>query len=261
MEIKHLSKTQITMYQRCPYQYFCRYVEGLKVPPSSPLLIGSAFDTAINLEYETKIKNGKGEKVSTLQDCFAEYFDREKGNTIFEEDEKPEELKDTAIKTVKTFHDEICVKVEPVEVQKKDTVKFDNVDYELMVVVDVVDKDGMVIDNKTASKSWPAGKEFQELDPVIYSLWYEANKKKEEKGFRFDIGVMTKTPKTQQLSRKVTAEEKTGFLKFVAYVHDSINRDKERGMFLPRTDHFLCSRKKCGYYQKCEAEWGLRIKD
>lgn len=261
MEITHLSKTQIGMYQRCPFSWSLRYVEGIKMPPSSSIVLGSSLDAAINLNYEGKIKSGKDEAESVITDCFAEKFDREKGNAVFEESEKPDELKDAGVNTVREFHKTICPMVEPAEVQTKDSIKFDNVPYELAVIVDTVDKNGVVIDNKLAKKSWPAGKEYQELDPVIYSLWYEVNKGKEEQKFRFDIGVMNKTPKCQQIERKVTVEEKQGFLKLLAYTYDSIQHDLKRGVFLPRTDHFLCSRKCCGYHKICEKFWGHRIKD
>jgi len=259
--INHLSKTQIGMYQRCPYAYFCRYVEGLKLPPSSSILVGKSFDEAINLEYNTKIDKKKGQKVSVIQDCFADTFDREKDNIVFAENEKPEELKDLGVKCVANFHKEVCPQVNPVMVQKKDELKFENVDYTFMVVVDVVDDKDIVIDNKTTKRSWAEGREFQELDPIAYSLWYELSQGKQENKFRFDIGVLTKTPKVQQIERKVSKEEKKGFLKYIAYIYDSIQYDLKRGMFLPRQDSFLCSKKWCGYYQKCEKEWGIKIKE
>ena len=34
---KHLSVTQLKMYLRCPLQYKYRYIDGLKIPPTSSL--------------------------------------------------------------------------------------------------------------------------------------------------------------------------------------------------------------------------------
>ena len=257
----NLSKTQINLYQRCPYAYYCRYIEGLKIKPSSSILMGSSLDSAINMNYTEKIKTKKDEPVSVVKDCFAEYYDKEKGNTIFDDSEKPEQLKDVGVKVTEVFHQIICKDVQPTEVQIRDDIVFENVDYKLLVVIDLIDSGNIVVDNKYASKMWASGKEFQELDPVIYSLWYETKKSKEENKFRFDLGIGSKIPRAERIERKVTRSEKDGFLKYLACIHEQIEENKRSGIFLPRTDHFLCSRKKCGYFSLCEKEWGHRIKD
>lgn len=258
--MRHLSESQIGMYRRCSFAWSCRYVRNLKIPPSSPLLLGSSFDTAINLNYNHKIAKGKDEKVSVCQDCFAEEFDNGKGNVLWEESEKPEELKDTGVKTVEAFHKEICVSVEPKAVQIRDKILFENVDYCLSVVIDLVDVNGIVIDNKYTKKSWGAGKEFQELDPLVYSVWKTKGNTEESK-FRFDIGIATKTPKTQQIPRTISFDEKMGFLKYVAYINDNIERDTERGVFLPNPTNMMCSKRYCGFWKICEEEWNIKIKD
>ena len=249
------------MYRRCPYQYFCRYIKGLKIPPGSAFVVGQAFDSAINLEYKTKIEKDKGQKSSVIQDCFAEMFDKQKHNAIWQQDEKPEKIKDLGINCTKHFHQKVCPTVQPAKVQERSSLTFENVDYDFLVVVDLITKDGLIVDNKSAKRSWTDTRYLSELDPVCYSLLYELTQGKKEKGFRFDIGVYTKSPKIQQFERIVSKEEKEGFLKMISYVHDSIESDIKRGMMLPITDHFLCSKKWCGYWQICEKEWGHKIKE
>jgi hypothetical protein len=254
--MNHLSKTQISMYLKCPFSYYCRYVMGIKKPPSASILMGKSFDTAVNLDYNNKIKTGRNEKASVVKDCFAEAFDADKGNTAFLADEKPEKLKDLGVKTIEVFQKEIGFAVKPTEVQVEDEITFENVDYTLKVVVDAIESNAVVIDNKYSGKSWSEGKEFKQLDPVIYSLWFLQRKKRPAAGFRFDIGIGTMTPKTQQIAFTVTDAEMTGFLKLLAAVNDSIESDKKRGVFYPRTDSFLCSRKFCGYCDMCSQEFG-----
>jgi hypothetical protein len=224
------------------------------------MTVGRCFDEAMNLNYSHKIKTGKDEKVSVVKDFFNDTFKLEAEAAQFEPDEKPDELKDSGIKTTGVFHKKICPRVKPKEVQVRDYVQFSNVNYELAVVVDLVAEGDIVIDNKYAGKTWAQGHEVTLLDPVIYSLWHRQRRHNRCK-FRFDIAINTKTPKTDQRALEIHDEQIFGFLKFMATVHDSIEADTKRGLFYPRTDHFLCSKRKCGYWQKCQQEWGHKIKE
>jgi hypothetical protein len=225
------------------------------------MFVGRCFDNTINFNYNHKIKNGVDEKSSVVKDFFNETFKSGKEEVQFEKEEKPDVLKDTGIKTTECFHKEICSKVKPKNVQVEDEVFFENVNYSIKVIVDLVVEGDILVDNKYTAKTWAQGKEDGELDPVIYTLWYENKYKINKSSFRFDIGISTMTPKTDQRFVSITPENKKGFLKYLAYIHDSIMYDTNRGIFLPRTDHFLCSKKLCGYWEKCSNFWGHRIKD
>ena len=257
----HLSKSQINLYRRCPFAYQCSYVDGIKNPPSSVMFVGSCFDKALNFNYEHKIIKGKDEKVSAVKDFFNDSFKEGKEQVDFKAEDKPEDIKDNGILTTAVFHKEVCKTVQPEAVQVMDDLVFDNVDYTLRVIVDLIEKDGTVVDNKFTRKTWQAGKEVGELDPVIYSLWYGHKKKVKNTRFRFDIGVGLKTPKTDRRMVIVTEEQKEGFLKYLAVINDCIMKDRERGLFAPNTSNFLCTKRHCGYWQICERTWNHKIKD
>ena len=120
--MNHLSKTQINMFRRCPYQYYCRYVLDMKLPPTSSLFMGKCFDKSINFNYAHKIEKGKDENVSAVKDYFNDTFKAEQEEVYFDPEEKPEELKSKGIKTTAVFHKEVCKKVEPKEVQIDDPI-------------------------------------------------------------------------------------------------------------------------------------------
>ena len=257
----HLSKTKINLFRRCPYAFYCRYILNLKIPPASAMFLGRCFDDAINFNYIHKIEKGKDEKVSAVKDYFNDSFKAGKDEVQFEPDEKPAELKDKGILTTDCFHRNICTKVKPKQVQIADEITFKNVKYTMKVVVDLLTQSGIIVDNKYTGKTWVEGKEHGELDPVIYSIWYQQKFGKPAEGFRFDIGIGTKTPKTDQREVFVTAENIAGFLKYLAVINDEIEHSMVRGLFLPRTDNFLCSKRRCGYHLKCSQEWKHTIKD
>lgn len=257
----HLSKSKIGLYQRCAFAYYCRYIEGLKIPPTSAMFCGRCFDTAVNYNYLNKIVSGKDENVSAVKDVLNDEFKKGSEEVMFKEGEKPDALKDGAIDTVGVFHKEICAKVKPKDVQIRDEIKFANVPYSLVVVLDLIDSEETIIDNKLARKTWSAGKEIQMLDPIIYTMWYEWKHGKPPKGFRFDIGVALKKPKTEQRTVTISDTYKRSFARYLATVYDSIMHDTARGVFLPRTDNMLCSRKFCGFWKECEAYWHHTIKE
>lgn len=247
-----LSVTQLGMYDRCPFQYYCRYTLHLRRPPGAALTFGSSFGTGIDENYKYKEEQRKDLPVKQVEEIFAAEWDRAKDNTLWLPDENPGQLKDLGIRCIDVFHKEVCPKVQPVRdsVQKKIVLSFKNVDYDILGYQDLEDENGSIVDNKTSGKSWPKEQVKKELQPPIYTLSQAGESK-----FRFDIAVKTQKPTTQQLDRIVTPEEKQGILKYVAHIKDAIDNN----IFLPRRNHNLCSHRWCGYAELCEKEFGWEI--
>lgn len=253
-----ISKSQINSYTRCPFAYYCRYVLGKKIPPMASLTLGKCFDHAINVDYTAKKQSGKDEPISVITDAFVTLFDEEKHNTVFLEDEKPDELKDKTIPAIKLFHSTICPQVEPAEVQLESSIQFQNVDYSLKVVVDCIDKKGVIIDNKLTKRSFTDVDSM--FDAPVYSLWYFCKYGVLPAGFAYDVAITTKQPQATRVMVEVTNDIVESALKKVALVKDSIDHDDKRGAFFPNTRNFLCSRRHCGYWELCEKEYKHKIK-
>lgn len=256
--MNHISKTQIGSYLRCPFAYHCRYILGIKIPPSSAITLGKCFDFAVNVDYENKIKTGKDEPMSVVADAFATTFDTEKGNTIFAQDEKPEQLKDNSIPAVKKFYKEICTKVMPAQVQVKDSIEFVNTDYSLDVVVDCIEHDGTIIDNKFKRRSSDMS---SSLDAPLYIAWYRLKYNKSPKQFSYDIAVATKEPKVERVVINQQTVDTESVLRKIAAIKDSIEHDTARGCFFPNTSAMTCSRRHCGYWNICEEAWKHTIRE
>jgi len=254
----HISKSQINSYLRCPFAYHCRYNLGMKIAPSSAMTLGRCFDHCINVDYTEKIKTGHDEPVSVVTDAFASAFDIEKKETAFEADENPEKLKDSSIPAIKKFHAEVCSLVTPASVQLEDEVTFGNVDWSLKVIVDCIDTDGVIIDNKFKRRGM--GDVGGLLDAPIYSAWYYAKYKSLPRAFSYDVAVCTKEPKAERVTVPVDESMVTGALIKIGMIKDSIMHDTERGAFFPNTTSFSCSRRGCGFAQECERQWKHIIK-
>ena len=253
VDIQHLSKSQINCYLGCPFQWYCKKVLNMKEKISPAMLVGKAGDDALNYAYRTKKDTGKLPTTSAVQDCFAQSFDLHRMDTKMGKRTNPDQLKDLGLKTVAEFCRTVCPAVDPVEVQKEGLLEFENVSYKIKVIIDVIATGDQVIDNKFSRKKWALPQAKQQYDPVIYSQWYEAEYGRKA-GFRFDIGILGKKPKTQMLDVPVSGKAKMGFLKLVAYVHDSIKRDLKRGVFLPTSNAGRCFG--CFCKRECDKEWG-----
>src|SRR5690606_14674322 len=74
----YLSVSQVRAYLRCPRMYELQYIEGLRSPLTSFLLLGRSFHKAIEMANRAKLEDGEILSVEEVQDTFSEAWDREK---------------------------------------------------------------------------------------------------------------------------------------------------------------------------------------
>jgi len=242
--IQHISFSQINMYLRCGMQYWFRYVEGIKLPPPGAVALGKSVHRAIEYNYQNKIMSGRDEALSTLQDLFVDTFREEAPNALWDE-EKPENAEKDGLGLVKTFRQEVAPETFPRAVEKEFNLTFQNVDYKLKGVIDVIDWSGIIIDHKTTKKSYTQDQVETDLQLTLYALAQGT----EDVGF--DVLVRTKTPKAQRLRSKRDDHTKQRALAIIAYVMDGIYKNT----FLPaRPSDWWCSPRWCGYWDLCQKE-------
>lgn len=259
-QLRKLSVTQIEMFLRCEFSWFCRYVRGLKIPPGSALTFGGAFDDGISANYEYKIKKEKDMPLKEVQEVFASSFEERAKETDWIRGENPGQIKDEGIQGIDVFHKEICPTVKPEAVQMDKWMEFENSEIGFQGKIDVIETDKTISDTKTTGRIWSPGDELKKKQPVAYSLLLDRDSQ-HQRLFRYDILVRTKKPKTQRVPLIVGPEERNGFLILLASIIKRIETSIKDGIFLPRQDHFLCNRRHCGYANLCEKTFKWKIKD
>jgi hypothetical protein len=175
-------------------------------------------------------------------------------------DETPDQVKDEGVRGIEAFYWEVCPIVFPEQVQLRREIEFENSPIKFAGVIDTLEKIGVISDTKTTGKSWSIGDEYKKLQPPAYSLLLDRNNDR-DRDFRFDILVRTRKPKIQQVRLTITPFERQTFLRYLSTLINRIQNTIKTGDFLPRRDHFLCSKKYCGYWEICQKVWGFRIKD
>ncbi len=244
---KHLSVTQMRMFLRCPLQFKFRYVDGLKIPPASAITLGKSIHGALESNYRQKVQTKEDLPLEHVTDLFSNWWEKELSETVFEEGEKPGQVKDEGIKLVRVYHKQVAPKVQPISVEKPFTVPFRNVDYTLKGYIDLIDERGTIIDHKTTKRVMSAEAIAQDLQLTAYALAYRTLEGKLESGLRFDVMIRNKEPKIQQLTTTRNQGDIRRFLKLLGYVTKAINT----GIFYPNPN-FLCPA--CGYRDLCK-EW------
>lgn len=249
---KHLSITQISMYLRCPLQYKFRYIDGFKIPPKSAITFGKAVHGTIEYNYRQKIKTQKDEKLSILQDYFCESFELLSQETLWEKDEKPQDLKDEgAKKIVPLYRKKVSPKIYPKLIEEPFEVIFDKgFDWTFKGYIDLVDVNNNIIDHKITQKTPSEIPPHDNLQLTAYALGYRYKFLETELGLRLDYMVRTKTPKVVQLNTAKSQKDIDRFLKLVGYVAKAI----EEKMFYPQPFNILCNERACGYKELCDKD-------
>jgi len=112
--------------------------------------------------------------------------------------------------------------------------------------------DGTVIDLKTASKAWAAGRVEKEAQPTVYSKLYEAQHGRPPERFRFEVVVGTKTKEYRQGDKFLTTKRNEhDWAAFAARVR-TMARMVKAGIFPPADPgSWICSPQHCGFFTTC----------
>ncbi len=247
----HISPSQLNMYLRCPAQYKFRYVDNIILPPKSALIRGKAVHKGQEYNYLQKIDTFEDVKLSEVQEVTAAEFEALAPETDWEKDEDPGKIKDDTINLVSLYHTEIAPSVQPVLVEEKVTVEFENADYILLGYIDVLDNKGFIRDTKTVARTPAQDEADKSLQLTAYALAHRHLMGVPEAGVKLDYLVQTKTPKAVTLEATRTDKDIKRFLNIMDKVVDAI----KSGIYYPNPNNFMCSEKNCGYYHLCHQEF------
>jgi len=192
-KINHLSVSQVKMYSRCQLQWFFRYVRGLKVPPSSNLICGSATHAGLEDLYMAKMIEGNINKTQIL-DVTAQYVDSADEKEEVNWDKDRGQIKDQAVALVDTYlksgtPDKIQQEeIEGVEKKISVTIQNKDISFDVIGYVDL-ELTNKIIDFKTIGRT----PKVMDAADVFQCSLYAAAEKKEE--IETHYLVKLKTPK------------------------------------------------------------------
>lgn len=247
-ELTRFNQSKLNQFEKCPRQFYYRWVEGLKRPPSSALTLGSAVDAGVTHNLQTKIQSGALASAAEVLDSFSTEFDKRRSETDWGDDD-PGEQKDLGANLVSAHYLEIAPSIDPAAVQQTFELKPEGRSYTLYGTIDLIEKSGVIADTKTSAKPYAADKVAIDIQPAMYTYAQEALTGVRPE-FRYDVLLKTGKTKTQQV-RGVVGQQSIDLL-FDRL--DTMNRAIAAGSFPLSPDlpgNWWCSRRFCGYHDIC----------
>lgn len=240
------------MYLRCGKQWEYRYVRGIISPPSAALTVGSSFHRALKHNFTQKITSGIDLPKEELLDVYSADFEQRAVETEWGGDDKGEQ-KDMGAKLVELHREKLAPTIQPEKVEEKFTLETDK-GFDLGGTIDLIEKDGTVVDSKTSGKRYEEDSIARKIQPALYDFAYEALTGKKAAGFRYDVVLKLKTKaETQQIRSEVTPEDRSWMINTVNNVHKAM----EAGVAMPAPEApgvWWCSEKFCGYWNMCKGK-------
>jgi len=228
-----LSHSVWQAYLDCPALFYFQYILKLPERRSAALAVGTAWDQALT-EYARQKMETKEPTPNDIADVFCRNYDKEfvgvewTDTEIWTPDQRKKLVKEYGeeipvsirmdaerktsdfwrawgVSNARDYVEKIGPTVRPLYVQKWFFIDFgDSVPFGFKGVIDRVDEDGMVVDNKTSKTRWSASDMRFDLQCVGYALAYRLLERKNERGIRYDVLVKTKNQtfdeRFQQLS-------------------------------------------------------------
>lgn len=242
-----LSVTRVKMFLRCPLQYYYRYCEGIKIPPDAGLTLGKAVHAGLEVNYTQKISSFIDLPLNYVLDIYSTEFEKLVQEEINFGEDEPGDVKDLGVECLSVYHKELSPKIQPVSVEERFVLEFENVSYGFQGYLDLVDSEGNIRDSKTSKRSYAIDAAEKDLQLTAYNLGYKYIKGKEPKSLIFDVIVKNKIPKVQTIISPPRNESQLNrLLKIIGSVSQSI----KTGIFYPCENPITCSW--CGYKKLCE---------
>ncbi len=244
-----LSPSQLNTWCDCQAKWW--YRSGLKEPETrgSSLAVGSAVHKALAENFRQKIETKEDLPIEGLLAVYAGAWEEEAEACTWIAGEDAEDLRLGGGMLLAKYLDEVAPRIEPaaVDVQVSGAVGGVNV----AGWVDLRDVDGRVIDFKTAAKKPSEIRADYRRQVATYSLIDP-----EASGAaRLDTLVKTRTVQLVEQSFTVSDADRRS----VEVLYPLAQEGMRSGLYMPNRNSFLCSRKYCSFWERCEADFGGEV--
>lgn len=249
-----LSATQVSMYLRCPLQYFYRYVRGIRIQPSGAITLGGSIHDTFKENYSQKMTTHSDMPIPHLQEFFATRFEVKSVVTEWTKEEKPGQFKDAGIEMVRMYQSIVAPTVQPLQVEQRWEVSVQDLEKNLLIIVDLIDSEHRIKDYKVASKTPPQSIVQESLQLSLYSLGYRLATGKTETSIGLDYLIRNKKNDVSinRLEGSRSVQQLDRAVKMLKKVSQAVQNE----VFYPcNPELWQCSEKWCGFYHLCHKEW------
>jgi CRISPR/Cas system-associated exonuclease Cas4 (RecB family) len=246
-----LSPSQVTQFLNCPAKWMFRYLLDTKDPGTAATALGKAFHETIANNFRQKQETARDLPLGECLEFFQNVLGQQLEEIRLQKGEHPMELLELGTAMVAKYLAEAAPLIQPAAVESRVSGIIGGV--KVAGYVDLLDTDGRLIDSKSAIKPIRGIAHDHRLQLTSYAMITSAA----SGACRLDTVTKGKTVTLIQKSFCVSEKDRQYAEIVYPMVQDSI-RD---GIFLPRRNSSLCSKRYCGYWSLCEREYGGSVRD
>lgn len=259
---QHFSHSQLDMVTRCGQQWYYRYVEGMRLPPSVKMVVGRAVDHSVNEDLRQKQEEGELLTEEAVQDLARDGLEKEwnKSGVELDDEEREAGIKktkgsavDRSVTLAKHHHVEIAPEVEPVHIQRRFDITLEGYDAKLVGYIDI-DEPEAVRDTKTTGKSPNQDAMAESTQLTAYALAKLVLDGEVPKQVKLDYLIdrsKNKKDRTPKHKTLVGTRSEADFQPLLNRVERALQYI-ETGLFMPAPPgSWWCSPKWCGYWNQC----------
>jgi CRISPR/Cas system-associated exonuclease Cas4 (RecB family) len=242
--LRHVSASQIGMYQRCPRQWAYRYVLGVKIPPNGALVNGSGVHAAAEQGMLDKLATHNNPDPEESATIAYEYVTKtaEAEEVILNDDEQIGEVADKSARIARTWASEAAPNVMPVDVEA--TINTDLAGIPVTGRLDVITED-TVIDWKTASRSPSQSDLISSIQTQIYQTMTSMP-------VRY-VHLVDKKAGTEVVESLIPNDDPDSQQERTSSTVVGVAAGMALGVWPRNQQGWHCSARWCGYYSRCMA--------
>lgn len=250
--LDHLSYSSISSYLLCGEAWRRRYVVKEPAPVSDNLVLGSAFHGAVE-----RFLKGAPDLEAAYEQSWTQQLER--GQDIAWPGGMPEPIYNTGLRMVKAKPvRELLAEIranfdaDPEKIERRVELHVPGVPVPIIGYIDIITRDGVPGDFKTASRMWSDGKAGDELQPLFYLAALNQTGV-EVPGWTFRHYVFSKaqypTAKMFEVQRKPS--EIFALFEVIQRAWAGI----EAGVYLMQPGTWKCSSRYCEYWPGCQGRF------
>ncbi len=251
-ELDHLSYSSVSGYLLCGESWRRRYVANESAPVSDSLVLGSAFHGTV----EAYLK-GAPDLATAYEQSWSQQLER--GQEIAWESGTAGPTHDTGLrmtraKPVKELLDSLRSNfdAEHGSIERRVELHVPGVPLPIIGYIDVVTKDGVPGDFKTAARMWADGKAGDELQPLFYlAALNQEGVLVPNWTFRHYVFTKTKYPEAKVFEVQRRPVEVFGLFEIIRAAWNGI----QSGVYLMNPDTWKCSPKYCDWWRNCRGKY------
>lgn len=252
---RSIRQSMLNLFCHCQVAFCHRYVEGEIMPPGIAARIGSGVHKAAEVNHKQKMDSGMDIPISEMQEIASdEYASLVNSEGVYFPGTATElkvELgkgEDLAVALTANYGAQIAPKITPVAAEIMLEAQHPDLPIPFSGTLDVVNAGGIILDLKTASKKWRAGKEQETTQPTLYKYMLRENSGELPK---FGFHILAYDGQTQYVS---TEDGLLGMERILA-ISRAMLHAVESGVYLPAVPgHWMCKDGGvyCGYWYSCK---------